>query len=287
VAAQLGVNIGAAQNKQSVQFYAALLESRDLLVQAILTNYRFPEGDVAGDTVVANLIQAYDVTGQSENDRIARALRLLESRMSVVADQNTNIVTLRVRAPWPALAEAINRRLLDLVNQFNVSQLHSEAGAERRFLEERIGSARAQLDAVEDTLRKFLERNRDYQGSPQLLFEQQRLQANVDLRRQVYTSLAQSYEQARIAEVRDTPIITTIDNPEGSAIRYRHMVRNGLFGTAIGLLISVLLAFGLDSVRREQREFPEDYLEMERLAHGVWRRLVPRRLLPPTKSTAE
>ena len=39
-----------------------------------------------------------------------------------------------------------------------------------------------------------------------------RLQRAVDLKQEVYVSLAKSYDEARIAEVRDTPVITIIDS---------------------------------------------------------------------------
>jgi uncharacterized protein involved in exopolysaccharide biosynthesis len=46
-----------------------------------------------------------------------------------------------------------------------------------------------------------------------LSFVYDRLVNNVTLRQQIYTSVAQAYEQARIDEVRDTPVITVVEAP--------------------------------------------------------------------------
>jgi uncharacterized protein involved in exopolysaccharide biosynthesis len=66
---------------------------------------------------------------------------------------------------------------------------------------------------AEDELQAFLQRNRDFRSSPQLSFAYDRLADNVSLRQQLYTAVAQAYEQARIEEVRDTPVITVVEAP--------------------------------------------------------------------------
>src|SRR2546428_650042 len=97
---------------------------------------------------------------------------------------------------------------LALVNTFNLERRQSRAAQEKRFVETRRTEARDELQVAEDRLKSFLERNRDYRNSPQLVFDQERLAREVALRQQLLTSLSQAYEQARIDEVRDTPVIT-------------------------------------------------------------------------------
>ncbi len=273
VAAQLGVNVRNLSGGQSVDFYGSLVQSRGMLTTAVETPYRFPTNENARDTVSGTLLQLYDVGGKSHADSVLRAVEVLTKRLSVDVDETANTVTIKVSADWPALAEQINRVLVDQVNTFNVEQLQSQASAERRFIEGRMGKAQAQLDSAEDRMRRFLEENRTYQSSPRLLFDQQRLQAGVDLRRQVYTTLAQSYEQARIAEVRDTPVITVIDSPERSAVRHRHIVRNSILGFFLGFVLAVGLAFGVEYVQQERLRNPEDYSEFARLLRTAWQRM--------------
>ena len=273
VAAQLGINVRNLSGGQSVDFYASLVQSRDMLTTAVETLYRFPTNPDGRDTVSGTLLRLYDVSGKSQADSVLRAIEVLTKRLTVDVDETANTVTIKVSADWPALAEQINRVLLDQVNRFNVEQLQSQASAERRFIEGRMGEAQRELDSAEDRLRSFLEKNRTYQTSPRLQFDQQRLQAGVDLRRQVYTTLAQSYEQARITEVRDTPVITVIDSPERSAVRHRHIVRNGILGLFLGFILAVGLAFGVEYVQQERLRNPEDYSEFARLLRTAWQRM--------------
>jgi uncharacterized protein involved in exopolysaccharide biosynthesis len=273
VAAQFGISVRNLSGGQSVDFYAALVQSRDMLTKAVETLYRFPTDAGARDTVSGTLLQLYRVSADTHADSVLRAVEVLRKRLDIDVDETANTVTINVSADWPLLAEQINGVLLDQVNMFNVDELKSQASAERHFIEGRMREAQSELDSAEDRLRTFLEKNRTYQTSPRLQFDVQRLQAQVELRRQVYTTLAQSYEQARIAEVRETPVVTVIDAPKGSAIRHRHIVRNGILGLLFGFALGIGLAFGMEYVQQERVRNPEDYSEFARLRRAAWQRI--------------
>ncbi|MGH2396063.1 MAG: hypothetical protein ACRDFW_03555, partial [bacterium] len=216
LAAQFGISLGGSGTpNQSVEFYGELLRSRELLKAAVLSNYAFPTRPGLADTVRGTLLDIYHVRGTPPESRLQDAINQLQDQ--VVANtglRRAGIVTLTTTAPWPDLAVQVNRRLLELINDFNLRQRQSQAAAERRFVEERLAQIRTESQAAESALAQFLERNRQYQSSPRLVFEAARLQRNVDLVQQVYATLAKAYEEARIQEVRNTPLITILDNPE-------------------------------------------------------------------------
>src|SRR3712207_7894583 len=56
------------------------------------------------------------------------------------------------------------------------------------------------------TLFRSYQRNRDYRNSPELTFQQERLSREVSRVQQLYGRLSEAYEQAKIEEVRDTPV---------------------------------------------------------------------------------
>ena len=76
-----------------------------------------------------------------------------------------------------------------------------------------MAQARTNLDEAEDSLRQFYERNRRIADSPRLQFEEGRLRRRIDLRQEIYLVLNRELEQARLDEVRDTPILNIIDPP--------------------------------------------------------------------------
>src|SRR5207249_3673934 len=89
--------------------------------------------------------------------------------------------------------------------------LQSQSRERRRFVGERLQQAERELRDAEAQHLRFLQANRRYAGSPLLAFEENRLTRQVQLRQEVFQTLTREYEEARIAEVQDTPLLTTID----------------------------------------------------------------------------
>jgi uncharacterized protein involved in exopolysaccharide biosynthesis len=259
IAEQLGFHMNALTGGQPLEFYAGLVRSRSLLSQVAVTPYAFARKPGSRDTIHTTLLQLYHPAGVSEAERLLNAVDILRSKTGAELDARSNIVRISVRARWPGLAEVIARRMLELINEFNLHSLQSQAGAERQFVETRLREAQYDLGMAEDSSQAFLERNRTFQASPRLQFESARLQRRVELRQQVYTTLAQAYEQARIAEVRNTPVITVFDAPEGSAKRVRTPLAMSLLGAVLGFF-AVLgwLAFAA-FLDRERHTSPDEW----------------------------
>ncbi|HEV8357462.1 MAG TPA: hypothetical protein VGQ17_11925, partial [Gemmatimonadales bacterium] len=272
LAAQFGLNLGRGTPTQSVDFYAELLKSQEVLRAAVLTRYRVVPQRRSADTVEGSLVDVYRVKGGTVEERVARATDVLADQISVKTDIKAGLVKVSTTTRWAGLAVHLNRRLLELVNDFNLRTQQTQAGQERAFVERRMQQAQSDLEAAEGELETFLRRNRRYQDSPQLVFEAARLQRRVDLRQQLYVSLAQSYEQARIQEVRNTPVITIIDRPEVSVRRSGGVVPAGALGLVIGLLLAGTWVFVEEHLTRERVEKPEEYREFQRLRHRGPRR---------------
>ena len=92
-------------------------------------------------------------------------------------------------------------------------------------------------------MERFLRDNRTFASSPQLMFENDRLQRDVAMRQQIMAGLTQAYEQARIDEVRNTPVITVVQRPEAPALPdRRRLVLKGLAAIVIGLMLGIGIA---------------------------------------------
>jgi hypothetical protein len=267
LAATFGVGLPMARSNESLDFYADLLKSREILDSVAVTSYRFPAGPAEGDTLSGTYLDLYEINGSNLDSRLARARGRLGRDIIATVRRPAGLVTLRTTAKWPRLAEQINRRLLDLVNQFNTHRRQSQAGAERRFLEGRLESARQELDQARAENRRFLEKNRVWQSDPRLSFEMQQLNQQVTLRQQVFETMAQSYEKARIDEVRNTPVITVVEAPEGSRRREGGLTIAGLAALAVGSVLALGIALALEYATRERALHPEAYDALKR----TWR----------------
>lgn len=271
LAAQFGVGSGSSASMESPEFYTRLLLSRSILGQLLDTPFSFEHEGERIEGFLPDLLEIEAATAARRREKsMARLREMVSSRLAY----ETGVVTASVTSPWPALSAQVAQRLLDLTAEFNVATRQSSAVAERRFIEERHGVALAQLRAAEDRFQGFLQANRQYQNSPALVFEADRRQREVALRQQVYASLAQALEQARIDEVRDTPVLTVLEPPEPAAIPdARGTVMRGMLGFGFGVVLALVLALLRDYVRRSREADRPDYREFVRLRQSALGRL--------------
>lgn len=268
IAAQFGFSIPMAASGESPEFYVALLRSGEIRRAAVRSSYR--RIDRAGqDTtwVTGDLVELFEVRGRSEQGRLEGAVERLGRRMSVGTSPETGMVRLSVQTKWPELSVQIAERLIDLVNEFNLQTRQSQANAEREFVSRQLETARSELARSEDSLQSFLQSNRRIENSPQLGFERDRLQRAVTLRQEVVISLAQALEQAKIEEVRNTPVITIVEAPYPPARPdRRRLIVKGLVSLALGLFLGIVTAFAIDFMAASRDRDPERYDEFRGLA---------------------
>jgi uncharacterized protein involved in exopolysaccharide biosynthesis len=262
-AAQLGLNIPSQDPGQSPNFYASYLAS-DLVLRALVETPYDTTG--AADSGEVDLVRYYRVQQYDRPEAIERAIEKLDKDFNVEPDLKTNLVTLEVRNHSPGLALAIARRAIAVVNRFNLEQRRTQASAERQFLEGRLHDVEADLRSAEGQLEAFLVKNRTYNNSPELTFAHDRLQREVDMEQQVYTSLAQVFEQAKLDEVRNTPLISVVQPPVLPARpNSRHLLLRALLSFVGGGILGIVLAYLQELARRVPYRDPESFREFERL----------------------
>jgi uncharacterized protein involved in exopolysaccharide biosynthesis len=260
LAAQFGVALPAGDAPSiPTQVYADLLKSRDLLGHLLETRFSDPDSP----EVKRSLVDLLEVKGGTPERRRDQGIRLLQRRVAASNNARTGVVSFSVTVRNPKLAHAIASRLLELVSTFNLEKRQSRASAERRFTAQRLADVQRDLRKTEEDLQGFLRRNRGGSTSPDLAFERGRLERAVTLQQQVYTSLAQSLEQAKIEEVRDTPVITLIEAPEVPVRRDPSGITLlSAVGAAVGLVTGILLVLAAEARNRARSTGSSDYLEL-------------------------
>lgn len=261
-ASQLGLNVGEGAATESPAFYADLLLSRELLGSVADRDFRVP-GDSARRAPLADIIEV-DARGAAL--RRHRVLEYLRKHVGAAVTPKTGAVVLTVTTRSPMLSHDIAEHLVAQVSAFNVERRQSRAVAERRFTEQRLAEARVALAEAERRLESFLVRNRQFRGAPTLEFERERLARDLNVRQQLFLTLSEAHERARIDEVRDTPVITVVDAPERPALPARRLL---LLKTTVGLLagalFGVVLALLRHAVASTRRTSAEEYAEFEAL----------------------
>lgn len=263
LAAQFGLAGSDRTTASNPKFYQALIGSRVLLSR--IANADFTISTDSGPRS-GTLIDLFGIRGGSQLSQTARAVSQLQRTVMTDLDDKTGGVRVSVHASNPALAKVILDRLLIEVNTFNLETRQSQASFERKYAEGRLASAREELRVSEDALQQFLESNRATR-SPQLSLSEERLRRTISVKQEVYLSLAQAYEQARLGEVRDTPIITLFEPP---LLPLGPDNRRYLFFSIVAFLTGALIGAFAGLIREYIRLARKEHIpELDELAEEV------------------
>lgn len=220
----------------STEFFADVLTSTELMTAALRTEFADPT--TPGTT--HQLIDLLDVNGPTPERRFGNALRKFKRRVKVLISRKSNIVNLSVTLGDPVLSASVANRMLALLNTFNLERRQRASTEQRRFAEFRLRTARAELDSVELAKQAFLDANRNYYESTRLLAIYEQIDRAVRVKEGILIGLTKTFEESRVAEVRDTPLLTVVDTatPPDRPLQ-RPLLWAGLTAVA-GLLLGVI-----------------------------------------------
>jgi uncharacterized protein involved in exopolysaccharide biosynthesis len=271
LAGQFGLNLGSAAGGQTLSpdYYVMLLKSRVLLRRVVRDSFAVAER--GGERVP--FLDLFEVPGDGGR-REERGMQELSRRVQTGFTKTTGVVHFNVTTDWPSVSSDIATTMIRGVNEFNQFTRQGQASAERKFLEARLVVVTADLRAAEDRLEEFLKENKQFTTSPVLTFQRDRLQRAVTTQQQIFTSLTQSYEEARLREVRDTPAITVIEVPSPPALpRPRRRAVLTALGLILGAMVGALLAIVAHQTERRRAEGDPEvndfFNRLSRLADAV------------------
>lgn len=265
-ASQFGIRVPTSGGSWGPPVYVELLRSQALLEPIALDTVVVAE---EGGRRVA-LMDLLEVEAPTPARRTDLAVRALGGVVSASEVKALGAVKLSVTTRWPSVSLALAERLVRGVNQFNLETRKSQAMAERQFVEIQAREAERALREAEDRLQLFLQRNRAISDSPELGFQRDRLQRELALRQQVYTTLVQNREEARIREVRDTPVITVLESPRLPVVgEARNSVKKALLGGFMGGMFGAVIALLVQAVASVRRAPNEEAQEFFLLAQEI------------------
>ncbi len=220
----------------STEFFADVLKSSELLS----TTLRTPFADPENPAVKRPLLDLIDVDGATPERRFGNALRKFDKKVVVLISRKSGIVNLSVTLRDPMLSAAVANRMLDLLNRFNLERRQRASTEQRRFAELRLSTARIELDSAETARQGFLDANRNYYESPRLLAVYDQLDRAVRVKEGILIGLTKTFEESRVAEVRDTPLLTIVDAaiPPDRPLQ-RPLLWGGL-AAAVGVLLGLI-----------------------------------------------
>ena len=190
--------------------------------------------ELAGNERLARLVQ------MSRDDW--ERLRNLRDRISSSSERETGVVTIRVQMQDGVIAADLADRVVELLSEYITEYRTEKFRRDVDFIEERHNEARVQFEDAQRELARFNDQNRG-QLTAMARTEEQLLQSRYNLTFNLYNTMAERLEEARIKLQEETPVVNILEpaavpdrrsEPRRTQILIIYTMLGGLLG--IGLV---------------------------------------------------
>jgi uncharacterized protein involved in exopolysaccharide biosynthesis len=208
-AAAFGINMPVSDGDAN---FVDIIKSRRLGEQVLATAFTFRERSWLFGSEKTRAVPLERYLKAANRDRAIAALTKL---VKVTRDPKTKIITLSANTRSPELSQQVAQCYLQLLERFAQESGRTRGSAKAFFSSSRLDEAGREMDKAEDDFRSFWLANRNFQSSndPLVRLRGARLENELQLRRQLVTTLAVNREQALMEEKNDMPILNVLDKP--------------------------------------------------------------------------
>lgn len=153
-----------------------------------------------------------DYFDENDPDKLKEKLAKI---ISTSMDKKTGVIRLSVETKYSGFSQAVLRKYLSELEDFNLNKRRSRAGENERYLAQRMKLKEEELEQAEKNLEQFQSANRNWIGSsnPQIIKELAGLKRNLEITTKAFLFLAQEYELAKFEAQKDVPIVQLLDSP--------------------------------------------------------------------------
>ena len=244
LASSFGFNIGSKQTTSlfSSNMFPNVLKSRKLMRQLLQEKF-FSEKDDTTKILLAILLDK-DLSNKKINDgMIKHGIGVLKQKIKVSDLRDSQLITISVTTDNPKLSVDLLSRLLSSFNSMLLDFKLSQKVDQRNFISNRIMEIEKDLNKAEEDLKLFRDQNRFIASSPALLLEEERLSRDVTVQTEIYISLKNQLELAKIEEVKGGMLFQILDEPESVGKLSPKPFRNFFQRIIIGMFFTVLSSY--------------------------------------------
>jgi len=145
----------------------------------------------------------------SVSEEKLKIIQSMRNRVKVSLDEETGIVSITSQMPEPVMAAKLGNRAIELLTGYLKEYRTEKVKIDLQFAKEQLEKAKDRFQKAQLELAEFRDSN---QGSltARAQTEQQRLQSQYDLAFNLYNTLSQQYEQAKLKVQEQTPVFKTL-----------------------------------------------------------------------------
>ena len=132
--------------------------------------------------------------------------------------------------------------IAEYIKNYVSEEMFAKSTEHRQFIENRMVSSKGELSDSEVALTEFRKKHPMALDTPDLQLDRGRLMRNVEVNQQVYITLRQQHELAKIEELKEAPVINILDKGE-AAVEKTKPRRS--FIVFISLLCSIFISVAI------------------------------------------
>jgi LPS O-antigen subunit length determinant protein (WzzB/FepE family) len=214
------------------------------------------------------------------------AIQALEAKISAsvsesgALEEGSGLMTISTSSGGPTLAARLNEHVIEHLRT-RVREIRTENTRKNlQFIQERFAEVDEELDAAEERLSQFMERNRSVLSGgnePQLEFRREQLRREVRFKEQLYSQLQEQVTQTRLKLQKEQPVVTIAERPTPPT---SPSAPSRMLIVAFSLFLGGLLGFGgvflRGALKNDENEEQEEQIReikeamtLEGIAQGV------------------
>jgi len=169
-----------------------------------------------------------------EEKKLLFAKEILKDSIVHLEDKQSSLNTLSVTViANPQLSQDILENIFESIVKYSNEITNIKAKEKKDFVVGRLSQIKENLEDAENELILFLESNKNLTNSPNLIVQKNRIEQEVSLHNQLYRTLSDQLEIAKIDEKNNTSTVFLLDAPH--IILYK--AGRGFLESALTLLI--------------------------------------------------
>jgi uncharacterized protein involved in exopolysaccharide biosynthesis len=166
-------------------------------------------------------------------------LRNLRGRITTGSERETGVVTITVRMQDPVIAADVADRVVELLSEYITEYRTEKFRRDMEFIEERHEEARIRYEETQRELARFHDQNRG-QLTALARTEEQMLQSRYNLTFNLYNTMAERLEEARIKLQEETPVVNILEQAavpdrRSEPKRTQLLILYTIFGGVVGV----------------------------------------------------
>lgn len=243
IASMVGISLPG--NGESQEIYPDIIFSERILIKLAEKRWSYSKSDTLISLYNLFKIEAINVSLFPEIEKQKLLFKYLREKViSVDIDKKTNILTINVVCENdPKLAADIANFILGELNEYNNNVRKTKSTEEKIFLESRLAEVQIEMHNAEEDLKNFEESHRNWNNSPTLKLDWQRLNRKVDVSTTIWIELKKQYELVKLNVLREKSTIDVLDYASIPAIKVSpHRTSITLFSFVV-FIISFSLFF--------------------------------------------